>query len=159
MGLSLDSDLLKQSGTCVLPSPVLFPSHRADKWFHYKHGTGNVEASPRLCKVTLACRRCGGGDEGYVTRRDRLRVQDRFRWSSVAVEPNGVDCGGDGPSAVAPPLLLCLFVSERFALGELEDVVGFLAPVPVGSPLEGAEPAGSERPGCSSAATTLTVVV
>lgn len=118
---------------------------------------GNLEASPQLCKVTLACRRCGG--EGYMTRSDLLRGQDWLRWSSVTVEPNGVDCGRDGSSAVAPPLLFCLFVSEWFALCEPEDVIGFLAPVPVGSSLKGAERAGSERPGCSSGATMLTAVV
>lgn len=57
-------------------------------------------------------------------------------WSSVTVEPNGVDRGRDGSSAVAPPLLFGLFVSEGFALGELEDVVGLLAPVAVGSSLK-----------------------
>lgn len=57
-------------------------------------------------------------------------------WSSVTVEPNGVDGGGNGSTAVAPPLLFRLFVSEGLALGEPEDVVGFLAPVPTGSPLD-----------------------
>lgn len=55
--------------------------------------------------------------------------------SSIAVEPNGVDRGGNGSAAVAPPLLLRLLVSERLALGEPEGVVGLLAPVPAGSPL------------------------
>lgn len=103
-----------QSGTSVLPSRVLSPSHRADKWFHYKHGTGNSEASPQLCKVTLACRRCGGGGGGEEEgpAQGSGPVQDRLRRSSVTVEPNGVDCGGDGASAVAPALLFRLFVSE-----------------------------------------------
>lgn len=57
------------------------------------------------------------------------------RWPSVTIEPNGVDCGGNGSTVVAPPLLFRLFVSEGLALRELEDVVGFLAPVPTGSSL------------------------
>lgn len=56
--------------------------------------------------------------------------------SSVAVKLDGVDCGGDGPAAVASPLLLCLLVSEGLALCVLEHVVCFLAPVPVCSPLQ-----------------------
>lgn len=55
--------------------------------------------------------------------------------SSVTVKLDGVDCGGDGPSAVASPLLLCLLVAEGLALCVLEHVVGFLAPVSVCSPL------------------------
>lgn len=31
---------------------------------------------------------------------------------SITVKLYGVDRGGDGPSAVASPLLLCLFVAE-----------------------------------------------
>lgn len=34
------------------------------------------------------------------------------QWSSITVEPNGVDGGGNGSTAVAPSLLFRLFVSE-----------------------------------------------
>lgn len=50
---------------------------------------------------------------------------------SVAVKFDGVDGGGDGTTHVAAALLLGLFVAERLALGELEHVVGLLAPVPI----------------------------
>lgn len=59
--------------------------------------------------------------------------------SSVAVKLDGVDRGGDGPSAVAPPLLLGLLMAERLALCELEHVVRFLAPVAACSPLRQVE--------------------
>lgn len=54
---------------------------------------------------------------------------------SVAVELYGVDCGGDGAASVTAALLFGLFVSERFALGKFKYIVGFLAPVSVGSHL------------------------
>lgn len=56
--------------------------------------------------------------------------------TSVAVKLNGVDRRGDGSSSVTSPLLLCLFMPERLAFGELENIVGFLAPVPIGPPLK-----------------------
>lgn len=59
-----------------------------------------------------------------------------MRQSSVTVKLNGVDGGGDGPPAVASPLLFCLFMAERLAFRELEHIVSFLAPVPHGSPLK-----------------------
>lgn len=55
---------------------------------------------------------------------------------SVAFKLDGVDGGGDGAAAVAPPLLFRLFVAERFAFGEPQHLVGFLAPVPIGAALE-----------------------
>lgn len=59
--------------------------------------------------------------------------------SSLAVKLDGVDRGGDGPTAVASPLLLGLLVAEGLALCELEHVVGFLAPVAACSPLQQTE--------------------
>lgn len=55
---------------------------------------------------------------------------------SVAVKLDGVDRGGNGPSPVAAPLLLRLFVAERLSLCELQHLVRFLAPVPCGSVLK-----------------------
>lgn len=71
-----------------------------------------------------------------------LRLDDKVqvyfqprRRLSVTVKLDGVDRGGDGPSAVASPLLLGLLVAEGLALCELEHVVCFLAPVAARSPL------------------------
>lgn len=107
-------------------------------------GTRRKAAWERLCPAQRRSHQIPGlikgcRDKHITARRDREEEEKALLfgsgWSSVTVKLNGVDRGGDGAAAVAPPLLLRLFVSEGLALGELEDVVGFLAPVPAGSPL------------------------
>lgn len=90
-----------------------------------------------LWQCTAAAWWCGGhlyeatDSPGHVS-----TVQVCVRRTSVAVKLNGVDRSGDGSSTVTSPLLLCLFMPERLAFGEPENVVGFLAPVPIGSLLK-----------------------
>lgn len=126
-----------QSGNIsVPPSQVQWLSHLITgliNAFHYKH------RAAQLCKVKLVLPALQLGEVVVMWQ----EVTGWFcsgrgtgsGWSSVTVEPDGVDGGGNGSTAVAPPLLFRLFVAERLALGEPEDVVGFLAPVPTGSSL------------------------
>lgn len=76
-----------------------------------------------------------GGKTACIPDHSYCTVHGVGRGSSVAVKSNGVDCSGDGSTAVASPLLLCLLVTERPAFREPEHVVRFLAPVAVSSEL------------------------
>lgn len=99
---------------------------------HQKHRAANFEVSAQLYKVKLVLPVLQLGE---VVTWQEVTGGYGSGWASITVEPNGVDRGGNGSTAVAPPLLFGLFVSEGLALCEPEDVVGFLAPVPTGSSL------------------------
>lgn len=130
-----------QSGNTSLLSPqVQWLPHLITAPMVSITNTGQLTDKCQLSftKSNWFCQSCSWGEA--------VTWQEATGRSSIAVEPNGVDRGGNGSAAVAPPLLLGLLVSERLALGEPEDVVGLLAPVAAGSPLSARQKQAARQP-------------